>query len=382
MKLSTLTGATCSARHTWATPVFLILVSIFLISCGGNGSENGGGDVAPSSLNPPVDQSQGGFQSIGSRVLNEKGNIQSAIDSAGGQDIVAEYSVSAYRVEYITQDSSNALVKVSGLIAVPNKSTPSPLLSFQHGTIFKNADAPSFHLTASEKNPEIALASLGYIVFSSDYVGYGSSFGRKHPYLQKQPSSDAVLDLLQAGKKWLDINEIQTNGQLFMTGYSQGGYVTMAALKELQENPRSGFVATATVMGAGPYDLNTAFDKLLRGINVPSGLSNLAISLLEQFVIPSDAEVSFERTFLERFFADDHQDDVHGWRPDIPIKLIHGADDEAVPIESAESTVTAMQNLGADIELIECTTSPADHRNCIRPYINYMVNYFDGLRSD
>ncbi len=354
--------------------VFSLLLSMLLVSCGG-----GGVTATPQ---PTAEQSQGGFQSIGNRVSNSKSAIQTVIDSAGGQNITAEYSVSAYKLEYITQDANNALVKVSGLIAVPDKTTPSPLLSFQHGTIFKNADAPSFHLTANEKNPEVALASLGYIVFSSDYVGYGSSFGKSHPYLQKQPSADAVLDMLQAGKKWLDFNNIQTNGQLFMTGYSQGGYVTMAALKELQENPRDGFVATATVMGAGPYDLNTAFDTLLRGINVPSGLSNLAINLLERFVIPSDAEVSFERAFLERFFANDHQDDVHDWRPDIPIKLIHGDDDSTVPVESAESTLTAMQNLGADIELIKCTASPADHRNCILPYINYMVNYFDGLRSD
>ncbi|MEE9302485.1 MAG: prolyl oligopeptidase family serine peptidase [Thiotrichaceae bacterium] len=351
--------------------------SIFLISCGGDG---GSGQVQ-NSLSPPVNSNQGGFQSISGKVVNPITSIQVAIDAAGGKNITAQYAVHTYKLEYMTRDSANALVKVSALIAVPEKTTPSPVISYQHATTFKKSEAPSLNLTVDDKSVEIAFASLGYVVFSADYVGFGSSFGNKHPYLQKTPSADAVNDMLKAGKVWLDLNAIKMNDQLFMTGYSQGGYVTMAAMQDLQNNPHSGFQITSAVLGAGPYDLNAALDKKLFGINLPGDLADLAISFLEG-LIPADAEVEFETTFLRRYFDDDKQDDVHQWRPDFPIKLFHGEDDNTVPIESAESTFDTMKNLGANIELIKCTENPSGHKDCVLPYINLVVEYFEQLRHD
>ena len=360
--------------------LFLVLsFSMFIASCGSSSK------TTPTVQNiklssPSTDDSQGGFQSVSQPVFNQKDNIQSVINSISGENINSLYSVNAYKLEYITRNSANALVKVSGLLAIPDKTSASPILSFQHGTIFKNADAPTSHLGVSEDSVEIGLASLGYIVFSADYVGYGSSLGQSHPYLLKQPSADVVLDLLQAGKKLLQESNIETTSQLFMTGYSQGGYVTMAALKELQENPREGLLATGVVLGAGPYDVNTTLDVLTRGINVPNIFEGLVIDYIMDRLVPSN-EITFESTILQRFFDEDRQDDVHNWRPDIAIKLFHGEDDRTVPIESAVSTFNVMKNLGADIELIRCSASPSNHRNCILPYVEYMLSYFDGLRS-
>ena len=60
----------------------------------------------------------------------------------------------------------------------------------------------------------------------------------------------------------------------------------------------------------------------------------------------------------------------------IPVKLFHGEDDEIVPVETAYSTRDTMQGLGADIELVLCTESPAEHRNCVPEYINYTLDHF------
>jgi len=366
--------------------VLSLSLGLSLISCGGGGSS----EPVETPQVPPTDQSQGGFQSIGNRVDNSVVDIQSAINSAGGQNITAQYAVNTYKLEYMTLDSANALVKVSGLIAIPEKSTPSPIISYQHATTFTNESAPSFQLTANEKSIEIALASLGYIIFSADYIGFGSSFGRDHPYLQKQPSANSVNDMLKAAKTWIDFSDIKTNGQLFMTGYSQGGYVTMAALQDLHNNPQEGLQLVTAVMGAGPYDLNLALNELveenlgisLPRIDIPDILVGPIIDLLESIFIPDDADVGFERDFLERFLTNDRQDDVHNWQPLIPIKLFHGPDDETVPIESSESTLNTMLNLGADVELIRCTENPSSHSNCVLPYINFVVDQFESLRSD
>ncbi len=365
--------------------LFILVFSLSLIACGGGDSK--------SVHNPPelpVDSKRGGFQSIGSRTVNSIADIQAAINLGGGQNITAEYGVNTYKLEYMTVDSSNALIKVSGLIAIPEKATPSPIISYQHATTFSNDEAPSFQLTPSEKGIEIALASLGYIVFSADYIGFGSSYGRDHPYLQKLPSAYVVNDMLKAAKIWIDFSDIKTNGQLFMTGYSQGGYVTMAALQELHNNPQQGLNLVTAVMGAGPYNLSLALNEMVEEnlgisiprIDIPGDLADLVIQIIEEVFIPDDADVGYETDFLDHFLTDDRQDDVHDWKPLIPITLFHGEEDETVPIISAESTVNAMLILGADIELIRCTEVPSSHKNCVLPYINLVVDYFGSLRSD
>ena len=51
-------------------------------------------------------------------------------------------------------------------------------------------------------------------------------------------------------------NFIQFNEQLFLEGYSEGGYVTMAAVKEIEENLSHEFNITMSFPMAGAYDLS------------------------------------------------------------------------------------------------------------------------------
>ncbi len=354
----------------------IFFLSIILISCGGS---------SKTSLNPnkPIPE-QGDFKSISKKTTNQRAAIQTALGSIKGLNLTLRYNVNTYKLEYLSRDSDNKLVKVSGLLAIPEKNTPSPILSFQHGTTFIDKEAPSFQLKVNTRHPEILFASLGYIVFSPDYIGYGSSKGETHPYMQKQPSADIVIDMLKAGTAWLDKENIATNKQIFLTGYSEGGYVTMAALEALENNKGSaGFTITGAVLGAGPYDLHKTLKTLLGRMNyLPSFLDNALQEILEHFLLPDDAEIYFERTFLDRYFDKDKQDNVHNWKPSIPLKLFHGEDDKTVPIESAISTWNAMTALGANVELVKCTASPADHSPCVIPYLNYTINYFSGLRQD
>ena len=367
--------------------LIIFAFSLSMIACGGGGSDSGSD---PDPIETPTNSDRGSFQSISSKTVNSTADIQAAINSVGGQNITVQYAVDTYKIEYMTVDSSNALVKVSGLIAIPEKATPSPIISYQHATTFTNDEAPSNQLIASEKGIEIALASLGYIVFSADYVGFGSSLGRDHPYLQKLPSANVVNDMLKASKSWIDFSDIETNGQMFITGYSQGGYITMAALQEYQNNPQQGMDVVTAVMGAGPYNLSLALNELVEEnlgfsiprINLPGDLADGIISLIESVFIPEDADVGYETEFLDRLLSDDRQDDVHNWKPLIPIILFHGEDDETVPIISSESTLNTMLALGADVELIKCTAVPSGHKDCVPQYINLVVDTFESLRSD
>lgn len=353
--------------------IFFLLSMMLLTACGGNGQSSN--LIREPNLKP--DATQGGFQNITAPIRHSKASIQQAIDTELGesQNAVARYDVEIRKIEYLTPDRAGVLQKASGVIALPVKSTASPILSFQHATIFRNAEAPSNVINDPSNSIETVLASQGMIVVSADYLGYGSTHGQSHPYLLRDPSANVVIDLLQAAKDWLVFSGTEMTDDLLMAGYSQGGYVTMAAFQKI-ESASSGLSVTAVSMGGGSYDLTTTLDELLRGLNIPSFLQDFVIDILEDNLIPNNADVNIDRTFLERFFDGDRQDNVHNWLPSIPVKLFHGQDDETVPIESAYSTRDTMRALGADIELVLCTQSPAKHRNCVPEYIEYTFDHF------
>lgn len=352
----------------------LLPFSIMLLTaCGGNGQST----KFTAEPSPQAVSTQGGFQSISSAILHSKADIQQAMDAELGDspNNVAKYAVEIRKIEYLTPDRSGVLQKASGVIALPVKSTTSPQLSYQHATIFKNAEAPSNVMDDPSKSIETIMAAQGMVVMSADYLGYGSTLGQSHPYLLREASANVVVDLITAAQYWLAFREIETTSDLLMTGYSQGGYATMAAFQKI-ETELNGLTVSAVSMGGGPYDLTTALDELLLGLNIPSFLQEFVIDILADNIIPSDADVIIDRTFLTRFFAGDTQDNVHNWAPSIPVKLFHAEDDEIVPVETAYSTRDTMQALGADIELILCSESPATHRSCVPEYIEYTFDHF------
>ena len=251
------------------------------------------------------------------------------------------------------------------------------------------------------------MASLGYIVMSADYVGYGASRGAPHPYLLSAPSAAAVIDLLTAARYWRQTKNVIDNKQLFMAGYSEGGYVTMAAHRALQASTsvhRLGLVNVAT--GAGPYNVGLTLDEQLKVIRKaypvlgallnPGFLkylsdadrNNVRDALLAQ-VQGKDSDVVFMPTFLDYFMSDDRASldnfsSVYDWRPDVPVSLFHGRDDQTVTYLNASSTLDAMRAKGAaaQVSLTDCTAQPAGHLECGLPYWRFMLDQFGRLAKD
>ena len=62
-----------------------------------------------------------------------------------------------------------------------------------------------------------------------DYLGLGVS-NMLHPYHYAEATASAVIYMVRAGKLFSNSsNELQHNSQLFLTGYSEEGYASMAA---------------------------------------------------------------------------------------------------------------------------------------------------------
>ena len=321
--------------------------------------------------------------------------------------VAAAYAVTTWRITYTTLDGQGRPVTASGLMALPDKAPgrASPVVSYQHGTIFYDAEAPTNAVTPDA--PPVVMASLGAIVLAADYVGYGASKGVQHPYLLSAPTAAAVEDLLTAGLVWRTQNGVRGNGQLFLVGYSEGGYATLAAQRAIEQgNGPHRDMLVATVPGAGPYDVGVTLDlllarvrdenRLLAALLSPGPLSNLGSSVRNEVrralfreLVPGDADVSFQSTFIDNFLADDRQaiardSDVHDWRPQRPVALFHGRDDRTVPYAVGARALQTMQAQGAAaVSMTDCVASPTpDHLPCVAPYWQFMLGQLAPLVRD
>jgi len=181
--------------------------------------------------------------------------LQAMADSEGFPEMKEDiqYDVQVYYITYLTTYKDQE-IKASGLLALPKNYTGSlPILSGQHGTNFEQQDAPTNFPTAFTGFE--LFASAGYLTVIPDYIGYGISKDIFHPYYDQKHSALAVIDLVKAAKSYAKKNAVTLNDKLFLVGYSEGGYVTMAAQKEIETNPAHGLNVTAAAAGAGGFDL-------------------------------------------------------------------------------------------------------------------------------
>ncbi len=340
----------------------------------------------------------------------------------------AKYAVKTYRIVYETEDSNGDSVEASGLLAVPQKSSSrkSPLVVHLHDTITKNNFAPSYLYQAS--NNISKAASLGYIVIAPDYIGYGKSNNETHPYLHEKTLVSSTIDMMKASKQWLKNHNRPINKQVFIEGYSEGGYAAMATHKKIEKDYRDDFTITASVPGGGPYDLSatvqTLIDRekledpvsiafIIKAYNdiYSSDLLNAAIKPAFRSIVRDDINNGSYDTselndllgyqthsFLKDSFIQDMRDgtetrlsknlrrnNLYDWKPKTTMRIVHGEDDKVIPYDNAVKTVDEMIANGAtNIELIACDVSPfkARHDICSVFSYNYAIKLFNDLAYD
>jgi hypothetical protein len=150
---------------------------------------------------------------------------------------------------------------------------------YAHGT---NA-SKTFNMADLTGNSEALLmasvfASQGYIVVAPNYAGYDTSTLSYHPYLNGDQQSKDMIDSLAAARSAYATASTSDSGKLFITGYSQGGYVAMATHKAMQA---AGTVVTAAAPMSGPYALAAFGDAIFMGevdMSAPANFDLLATS--------------------------------------------------------------------------------------------------------
>lgn len=187
----------------------------------------------------------------------------------------AKCTVTFNYFQYGTVGGAGEKTTASGGIMVPSGENPAcqgerPVLLYAHGTSTdKNKNM------ASPQDSEAALvaaiyAAQGYIVVAPNYAGYEASTLPYHPYLNLDQQAQDVVDALKAARKGFAAVGANASPALFVTGYSQGGFVSMAAQRKLQLD---GTPAIAGAHLSGPYALGLFGDLVYGGtVNVGATL--------------------------------------------------------------------------------------------------------------
>jgi pimeloyl-ACP methyl ester carboxylesterase len=299
------------------------------------------------------------------------------------------YSTDFFKIVYKTTYQGKT-IEASGLIGLPKNGPANPsIISGQHETRIAHSSAPSLFPNSSS-GYEI-LAAMGYVVVIPDYIGFGSSKSVFHPYYIREATAASVVDMIIASKEYLSKQKFATSNRLFMVGYSEGGYATLAAQREIETNTALGLTVTASAAGAGAFDLTTMLTEvskseqsyaasyityLLQAYNThygwkrnlntffndpyattipglyngeidgPAISTKLTLSLKDLLnptfrtdLATNGREATLKAALLANSFFD--------WYPKGMTRLYHGTEDEIVPYKSTQTTFDYFKSAGA-----------------------------------
>ena len=131
-----------------------------------------------------------------------------------------------------------------------------------HYTYGSNAEVPSEKMAVTE-----GLFSLfGYVVVAPDYIGYGASKDKVHPYYDVKSTGQVSADMLLAAKEYFASISRKVSHKVTVMGYSQGGQASLAFLKfvETEELYQDAFVIDQVFAGGGAYDLIKSYDTFVK----------------------------------------------------------------------------------------------------------------------
>lgn len=353
-----------------------------------------------------------------------KEEIKILIGVAGVEELnkYMEYDITVYTVTYKTIYSEEEII-ASGLIAFPDFSGDIPMLSFQHGTITRHLDAPTSDLNFY--GILSSFSSAGYIFCIPDLLGFGSSTNILHPYYHYESTAAPVVDILKAAKELSELLNYKFDGNVFLAGYSEGGYATMAGHKMMEESSPTGFNLIASAPASGGYqikgmqeyffsqenyhepyylgyvalsykqvynassiltdifqepystDMPDLFDGSLTGGQINENLTNVMADLLLPDILANiDTDPKYD--YLNDAFA---LNSLHEFVPTKTMTMYHGTADITVPYQNSVDTYNSMIQLGASPNILSIISlQDATHESGIFPYIVHVIESFDTLK--
>jgi hypothetical protein len=257
----------------------LASVSLLLAACGGGG---GGGIGINAGLPPPAgDTGRGSVvtdppeQTAKLSADQFRSNLQASDQGRALLQVAGtpRCGVEVRYLEYRTVGGKGEATNATAAIMLPAGADigcngPRPVVLYAHGTTaarnYNLAKWTDSTQAAAGEGLTIAamFAAQGYIVVAPNYAGYDKSTLPYHPYLNGDQQGKDMVDALTAARKTFPGIDAADSGSLLITGYSQGGYVAMAAHREMQA---TGKVVTASAALSAPSAISLLADYTFLG---------------------------------------------------------------------------------------------------------------------
>lgn len=341
-----------------------------------------------------------------------------------------------YKITYTSFDAKGQVDTLSGLLVRPDVADATyPILMYEHGTSSCKTCVPSrYGQTSGGDEGQVGLlfAGMGFVSLLPDYVGMGDGRGFQ-TYVHDTTIITANKDLLDAFRLWAPDNGVHINNQLFITGYSQGGYASMAFHKYMQETYGANSV-TAAAHNSGPYSLSGVMRDLILTDSVymyPAYIPNTLLGMNEVYEVFSSVDEVFKTPFVSdiqmyydggisltvlnsRLFdtliattggaiAHDmiknsvlsgiendsdyiinkilRYNDVYNWVPESPTRIFYCKADDQVPYLNSIVAIDTMYANGADTDMVKAVDvgSTFNHTDCVTPAFTQTIFFFGGL---
>jgi len=263
---------------------------------------------------------------------------------------------------------------MSGNVILPRNRQLRGVILASHYTIGSNREAPS-----ASTPFESIFVTKGYAVVMADYLGFGATADRVHPYLYWQSAAQAQTDLLQSVQQLLDYYGYTCPKEVVSYGYSEGGAVALGTAKYM-EHQLPDWQLKAVYAGAGPYDVAATYDACVEAdsVGIPCAIPMLIMGMsaaynlhlrkadffrepllshYEQWVESKQYTVNEINTLMAthrlseamtpegrdktqpetaRFYAAMQQSAILGYAPSCPTCLFHSTTDDIVPFLNSE----------------------------------------------
>lgn len=312
----------------------------------------------------------------------------------------------SYCGTYMSIDEDGNPIRISGRIIVPLKKKVNRIMVVSHYTIGANYEAPSMSFPL-----EGIFASRGIAVIVPDYIGYGITADRVHPYLCSRLTARNVADMYFAALPFLEhIGSLPEHDDIILFGYSQGGATTIAVTNYLELGEKAKI--RLVMAGGGPYDICTTYDKLIdndftdypcavpliiQGMNIgfdlnldytqffkPNTLAHMddwinskryAMAEITELmgtkklsdIMTSEACNKTSNGMTTLYLAMLSNSVISAFNPHAPIYLFHSVDDNVVPFENAEQMLQHVQEYGSNVE-----TNFGHYGNHVKGYLRFL----------
>ncbi len=332
--------------------------------------------------------------------------------------IAAKADVEVYEIVYESGYVDGSLAITSGLYFLPKGDRSNlPLLSYNHGTEVWQDRKISMR---GEKSLCLGFATDGYAVAYPDYFGLGIS-NKDQVYLNAKSEAQNTVDLLKAVDQLNVELNVKLNGQLFLTGYSQGGHAAMATHRLLEKEFKTQFPVTASSPMSGPYDLFYTVDegkyneyeypafllmlvKSYYDTKLPEANFSEALKAPFDTIIPSlmngcnsMAEINHHlpaipyESLTDEFVKDYmhnpesgfkkylQENNVYNWSPEAPMQLCYCNADEEVKYQNAITAYETMTKNGSTSVKLKRAGRKFKHENCALFASVYTKMFFDSF---